>query len=519
VIDQPVSSTVATPLSPISYEQNVIVAAKGGSITFVGKLFVYGARFVIALVLARLLAAGQYGLYNLSLTAVELFTYLAQLGMATALVRYVSHFASQRDEAGLWGTLQIGFGLGAILSMFFALALFVLADTIAVRLFNEPRLAPLLQMVSLVVPAFTLSDLAAAATRGFKTMKYTVIAQNFTQPLVRLTLILILAVFVGLNARWALVASIITELIVAGLLLRFLNKLFPLRRPLQAGRREFRRLLRFALPVYGANLINRFGGNIRMLLLGIFGAVSSVGVYALASQINLLGDMFQSSLGNVAQPIISELYSRGDRRGLGRFYQLMTKWSLMLNLPLFLILVLFPGSLLALFGDSFVAGSVALGILAWTGMVDVITGLCGVMLDMTDNTHLKLINTSITLVLSVGLSLGLIPTLGVYGAALSALAAQIIVNVLRMAEVFFLFRVLPYSRGLLKPLAIAGVSVAVVLFVAQWLPPAAGASYFGINVAILLAVYIGLTLLVGLSPEDRAVAARLRRRLSARRER
>lgn len=506
--------------APVSMESTLFQAAKGSGITFAGRLYVYGSRFVIAVVLARLLAAGQYGLFNLGLTAVELFTYLSSLGLATALVRYVAHFKARRDEAGLWGTLQFSFVASMAFSAVFGVILFTLSDPIALGLFHEPRLAPLLQMVSLFVPVFTLSDMAAAATRGFKNMKYTVIAQNFTQPTIRLILIITLAVFVDLNARWALTASGLTELIVAGLLIYFLNMQFSLRRPVHAGRREGRMLLTFSLPVYASNLILRFSGNIRAVLLGMFGAVANVGVFALASQINLLGDMFHSSIVVVAQPIISDLYTRDARKQLARFYQTITKWSLMVNLPFFLILVLFSEPIIALFGKSFAEGAAVLRITAWVGLVDIATGICGVMLDMTDRTRLKLINTIIAVGLSIGVSILLIPAWGLIGAAVSMLASSILINLLRIAEVFILFRMLPYNMEFLKPAIASAATVGAMLLISRLLPPGwdnqVNLAYLIIDCLILLAVYAGATLLLGLSEEDRTIVARLRKRMTAR---
>ena len=47
---------------------DVTAAARGGGIVFGGKLFAWGARFVLAIALARLLGAGQYGLYTVALS-------------------------------------------------------------------------------------------------------------------------------------------------------------------------------------------------------------------------------------------------------------------------------------------------------------------------------------------------------------------------------------------------------------------------------------------------------------------
>ena len=514
VIEQP-GNRISEDIRPTRIERNVLLAAKGGSITFAGRLFVYGSRMVIALIVARLLEAGQYGLFNLGLVTVEIFTQLASLGMATAAVRHIPHFVSQRDEAGVWGSIQVVLGLTTLGSVVMAVCMFALADPIAVQLFKEPRLAPILRLVSFFIPIFSLSDMAAALTRGFKNMKYTVVAQNFAQPLIRLTLILGMALLLGLNAWWVLVAACITEVFVALMLVFFLNRQFPLRRPLNTGRRETKMMLKFALPVYGSNLMNRIGGNIKTVLLGMFGTVRSVGIFGIVSQVTLLADMFQQSVGTVAQPIFSELHSRGDHKELGRMYQIMTRWSVTVNLPLFLALVLFPGPILSLFGRSFIEGVAALSITAWKGFVDIATGICGIMIDMTDHTRLKLVNTVVSLVVSIGLALLLIPSYGLVGAAVAALAAEIVINLLRLFEVYILLRLLPYSASFFKPIAAGLAAVAAVFASSRLLPPEANLVYFALNIIVLFAAYTAAILLLRLTPEDRIILARIRGRLNS----
>lgn len=497
-----------------AFERTVLAAASGGGITMAGKLFKVASRFVIAVLLARLLGAEQFGLYNISLTAVEIAAGLAALGMGTAVIRYIPVFASRRDEASLWGAIQVNIGVPVIVSLALATGLYILAKPIAEDLLHQPQSEPLLRLASLAIPFFTLSDMAAAATRGFRRMEYTVIAQQIAQPLIRLSLYLGLAV-VGLNALRALAVSSLAEVVVALMLLYFLNKHFPLWRPLRAGRRDFKEMLRFSLPVYLSSLINTYGRHINVLLLGAFSSIKNVGIFVLANQVNLITDMFQGSLVTVSMPIISDLYTRGEHEQLGRYYKLMTKWSVTLNLPLFLFLMLFAEPVIAIFGSSFAGGEVVLAILVWAGLVDAGTGICGAMLDMTGNTMLKLINSIMTFVLSIGLGLLFIPSLGLIGAAIATLAAQIIINLLRLLEVFILFRMLPYSLSFLKPITAGLAAMLITLVAIRVLPPQASYSYVIIDAALLMAVYVAGIVVLGLSAEDRAVLGRLRRRTSA----
>jgi O-antigen/teichoic acid export membrane protein len=300
------------------------------------------------------------------------------------------------------------------------------------------------------------------------------------------------------------------------MLFYFLNRLFTLRRPLNTGQRNPRELLRFSLPVYFTRLIKTFRGNIQTLLLGAFHAVTTVGVFAVASRVNMVGKMFQESIVTASAPIVSELYDQGKSAQLSRFYQTMTKWTFTVNLPLFLILQLFPGVILSIFGREYVGGATALTILAWGNLVDAATGICGVVIDMTGKTGLKLVNVITVSGLLLGLNLLLTPRWGLLGAATAAATATATVNLLRLAEVYVLYGLVPYNVGFLKPIAAGIVALAAGWSMSHWLLTEETLVFTAINVAVLLAAYAAAIVLLGLEQEDRAVLERIGTRIQAR---
>jgi O-antigen/teichoic acid export membrane protein len=297
-------------------------------------------------------------------------------------------------------------------------------------------------------------------------------------------------------------------------LILFLHKQFSLKRPLRAARRDTKETLNFSLLVYVSDVIRTFGGNIQTVLLAIFNTVTQVGIFVVASRVNLISIMFQRSIVTASMPIISELFEKGEREQMGLLYQAATKWLLTLNLPLFLVIWLFPEQILSIFGQSFVGGVAALTILACRSLVNAGTGICGVIIDMTGNSNLKLINTIVTVVFTLGLNILLIPRWGLVGAATAALTATILINSLRLLEVYILFRLLPYNIGFIKPATAAVIALGVFLVTNQLFPAETNIVYIVANVIVLFAVYVATILLLGLSPEDQVVLIRLRQRMS-----
>lgn len=508
-VDKPGTLYDSETASPPKFEQNVLLTAKGGGIIATGRFFTYGSRFVLAFMLARLLGAEQYGLYSLALTTGAILGSVATFGLDSALVRYVAILNSRRDERGLWGALQIGVGFSTVLSSLFTVGLYALAYPIATQVFHEPQLTPLLQATSMMVPFLTLSDVLAGATRGFKKMQYSVIAQDFAQLLVRLILTGAFAI-IGLSPLTAIVIFTIADVVSSVFLVYFLNKEFRLRRPLRDARRDTREIVGFSLPLWISGLLSTFRNNIETMLLGALNTVTGVGIFTVAGNINLVGHMLFNAISLSSKPIIAELHGNGEIGQMNRLYRTTSRWAFTIYLPAFIITVLFPVPLLSIFGESFVDGAGALRVLAVAELVNVLTGNAGTVIDMTGYTKLKLANSIIQIILSMGVNVLLIPRWGLMGAAVGSLLGVSMVNMLRMAEVRYLFHTWPYDRSFTKPVLAAFLSIAVVLVVGSFLPPSDGLIDMIVRSAVVMALYFGLVLLLGLPPEETAVVGRTR---------
>jgi O-antigen/teichoic acid export membrane protein len=496
-----------------SFERNVLQTAKGGSFLAAGSLFEFGMRFVIAFLLARVLGAEQYGMYNLAISAAVIVASISALGMDDGMIRYIAVMVSKRDEKGVWGTLQIGFGIGVVMSILTGAGLFLLAEPIGERLFHEPQLVPLLRLFSLIVPPLTLSNILVGAARGFKRMDYSALAENVIQFVIRLVLIGVLAL-IGLNVFVASIVFGLSELAATITLIYFLHKEFSFKRPVSEARRDFREIFNFALPFWMSGLLSKFRKNIQVVLLGTLNTVTGVGVFSIVSSINMLGRVSYLSIIASVKPFLAELYTQRNLEQMGRLYQTTTRWTLMTNLPIFLLMVLYPAPLLSIFGESFVAGAPALVILAYAELANAGTGICGSIIDMTGYTKLKLINSVIWVVLLSVSNVLLIPRWEILGAAAATLISTATINLLRIVEVWILLRLQPYNRSFLKPLA-AGLGAFVgAQILGQWLSADATLVHTALHVLFVLTVYAGLTWVMRLAPEDKTVLLRLNQQAS-----
>lgn len=510
-----------TEIAPGSHsaasDRDILTAAKGGGIAFVGNLFVYIFRFGFGLVLARFLGAESLGIYSLALMVTDIVGALALLGLSTGMVRYIPIGINRKDESHVWGTIQAGLTIPGLLSLILAAAAFLLAGPLSIRVYHEPSLAPVLRVASLGIPLLALTDMLAAVTQGFKRMEYKVYTQDLALNLSKLVLSVVFIV-VGLGVVGAVAAHVVSLAIAAAMLLYFVHRLFPLNRPWRAARRNTREILRFSVPVYMSNLLGQFSGSTETLILGLFGVMSRVGIYSAALRLSGIGSAFHHSIQRIAMPMISDLYARGKLDQLQRVYRTTTKWGMTFNLPIFMVAAIFAKPLLAVFGTEFVAGSAGLIILAFSTLFNASTGVCGSVVTMTGRSKLTLINSIVYVVTNLALDLLLIPRWGIVGAAWAVTLCIVLLNVLRTVEVWVLLRLWPYDLSFLKPVAAILVSSGIAYLIQiRWLIFQPQLLQLVGGTIILSGIYALVIVLLRLSPEDHLVLDRLWARVNSRR--
>jgi O-antigen/teichoic acid export membrane protein len=492
--------------------RNVLAAARGSGLLAFGKFFNMGGRLIVALLLARLLGAAEYGLYNLAMSSATLAMAIGVFGFDDAMIRYVAIYAGRKDQARLWGALLLGIGGTFLASSLAGVGLYVLSDWLSIEIFHEPSLAHTMRLLSLVVPFLALSNVLVSIAHGFKKMEYSVLAEDIGQLIIRLVLLAVLS-FTGLSATKAALVFGISDALTCFGLIYLLNKDFKWNQPIRSAHFEIREIITYALPLWLSGMISKFRNNIDTLVLGALSSAANVGVYSLIARVNLIGHISYQSIVRSVKPVLAEVTSRGARDEMANIYQTATRWTLILNLPMFLLLVLFPGNILAIFGKSYTeAGSTtALVILACAEFLNAGTGICGSIIDMGGYTRLKLFNAISQICILLGLEVLLVPRFGIIGAASAVLIAVCYVNFLRIGQVWFLFKILPYNKTFIKPV-IAALAAAVAALGTAYLVQNRPGLVQLISETLVVFVVMGAVLLVmKLAPEDQMVAAKLYR--------
>jgi O-antigen/teichoic acid export membrane protein len=134
---------------------------------------------------------------------------------------------------------------------------------------------------------------------------------------------------------------------------------------------------------------------------------------------------------------------------------------------------------------------------------------------MTGHNRIKLFNSFSIVVISIGTNLLLIPPYGVMGAAVAAFISIALINLMRLIEVWYLYRILPYNREFLKPVLAGLFALAAIWLTSNWLDGQDAIVFMLVQGLVVLSVYLGSIWLLGLSPDDRVIVDRVNRKTTA----
>lgn len=484
--------------------------ARGAGISSLGQVVGRTLNFALQFALARMYGPAQLGLYVLGLTMVQLTNMLAQLGLSQGLVRYVAQYQAQGDAARVRGTILLALQTAFALSLGLAALMFFSAGFFANEVFGEPRLEAVLRVFSVSLPFFTVLSMAVWATQGFRTVKYDVYVHQVQLPASNVALV---AVFylLGAPVLGAAVAYVISTAAGSVLALYYLRRVFP--GLLDRGtppKSEPRELFGFSIPMIFANVGQNLNFWVGTTVLGILATAGAVGAFNVAARTAALSAIFRAMFGGIFAPMVSNLYARGKLEELGSLYQDVSRWAFTGSFAIFLITILLARDIMAVFGPQFVSAWPVLVLLAAAQAFSSSTGHTTRVLAMTGNSGVVVLTMWVSTAANVAVAAALVPSLGILGAGLGAIAAMVLQNAVAVMAVNRRLGFRPYNRDYLKPLAAGVVATVATLACKLTLPLSMGLVPVLVLCPVFALMFVGALLVLGPTTSDRQLLAALR---------
>lgn len=405
--------------------------------------------------LVRGLGCKDYGVYVQLLILFEVLSELGQCGLPQGVTRYIAIYRQDKQWDNIWATALNSFGITFLISCLLGLVLYRMADLVSVHWFKTPEMEMIIRQLWWLIPLNALFLLTTNFFTGLSHMKYRTYLGNFYQSVVWFFIVVMVYFW---HPRLACYFWGRALLFAFGLLLAFLlfQRLVPFyRQPLSETKDIAIKLISFSTPLLFISIIRRLLIKVDILMLAYFLEPTQVAIYHIASRLSNIPNLFLDPVNTAFSPRSAKLASNNNFSQLSEEYQVISRWLLILALPISLVLLLFPGELLALFDPNFSAGKWVLITIILANLFNISTGSSGIILSMAGYPKLNLLNASIVGTGNILLNILLIPRIGIMGAALATGASIISLNVLKLIEIHYLWRLFPYAKSSIKIVAIS----------------------------------------------------------------
>lgn len=391
---------------------------------FAARLFGAGVIFISQAAIARFWGAEQLGEYLVIIASVNIVAVVLPLGFQTIGTYFAAEYRARGEAALLRRFMARAYGFVVVS----ALALLVLGAPL-VGLLGEPgrvlaqHWVPGVLMAAATAVVYTNS----AILIGLKHPLASILADTLFRPLL---IVLVISgatlAFAGAQRFDALVWLLAVGFLAvsAGQFRALLRAARAVPEGTAAATSEPRRWWRFALPWVVIALATDFFFDIDLLILSNLLDRETLAVFGVATRVFSIVSFGVSAVYAIVLPEMFERNAASDRPGFIRQIGEANLLACGISLALFAGVVVGAPILMMLFGPAFAAGEAPLAVLCLALCVRSAFGPAALVLSIHDRPYAPLPAIALGMAVLVGGNLLLVPSLGLMGAALAALAAQ-----------------------------------------------------------------------------------------------
>jgi O-antigen/teichoic acid export membrane protein len=394
-----------------SYRKSAIDTIFVGAATLVQFLF---GLFIMPLI-SKTMGAQGYGIWSQATATVSLILSVTNLGLGTALVRFLASEKSREEiREGFYSVIITLFAVNLIA----ALLVFVFAGPLADNFFNGAVLV--VRLTGAMVILVTLVENCLLLIRTFQQVK--MLSAFMAAETALFTALVAFFVFRGYGITWVVLAYISVKTLEFIVLFFLIRSKIGLKWPRFSRLREF---LSFGLPLAPRGLAYwLININDRYIISYVLGA-TSLGIYAAGYNLGNIPYSVTTILSFVLMATLPQLYDQGRIDEVKTHLRFNLKYFLAIAIPFLFGAAVLGESVLRLFstqeiaaGGHFVTPLVALAV-TLLGVHNIMWNI----LLLVKKTRVLVIIWGIAAALNVGLNLLLVPSVGIIGAPVSALVA------------------------------------------------------------------------------------------------
>jgi len=456
----------------------------------VGTLCLVGLTFVSRVILIRGISPDAWNAFWFGVTLAGLLSAFGTLGLPNAIARSIPYAPSDDERRAIVrGSLLIG----SVAALGISSLLWVFAPSIGQAL-GQPEIGTGLRYFPIAVGATIVSTIIASIFQGYEDVRPNAVFIQVVNPAL-FVVFLGLADFApsdGLSYTDALIAYAVANAVTLGFLLVYLLTRLPRRLPKGPRAPEaVGRLVRFAAPLFVVGIMASVTGSGDTIVLGIYHS-AEVGTYGASLTLARLLQIGIGALGYIFLPVAAKFLRQRDTRSIQLTYTTVTKWMILLSLPLFLLFFFLPSDSLGfVYGSHYTVVIAPLQIAVIGAFVTTLLGPSTTAQVAFGQTRLLMYNAVTAAVLDLSLSVALVPVLGYVGSAIAWASANAVYMGLSLVQLAVLSRVHPFRRHLVVPLLATALPIGALLVVLHptislWVLPVLALAIAGLFVVLVL---------------------------------
>jgi O-antigen/teichoic acid export membrane protein len=378
--------------------------------------------FLLQVLLARWMSSFEYGIFTFVWIWVTVAGTLCVAGFSTAAIRFLPEYQERGGLDHFRGFLRTGsliaIGLGLAAGV---LGIAVLSGWIGL---TEPYYVTPLILACLCLPAYALTDFEDGVGRSQRWIDLALGPPYILRPLLILAFSG-MAFFAGLarDAETGIMAAVAATWLTAGIQFGLQRRRLKSRLPAGPRRYALRHWMRASVPLLLLECLVLLMLTLDILVLGVFVGPSEIAIYFAAVRTISLVSFIDFAVGAVAMPSFAALHAKDRRDEIFDLFGTMRRWCFWPSAAGTALLLLFGKPLLSMFGPEFVEAYPIMSVLAVAYLVRALAGPAQNLLSVTGHQDTAAIILTLTVLLSAGLNIMLIPLFGLTGAAIATAMA------------------------------------------------------------------------------------------------
>ena len=438
-------------------------SSSGSAWALIGTAVGAAANFAVLVLVSAVYGQTMFGVFAAATALFQLSAVLFRLGAEIGSTYLIARLRSNGSSDGARAAIVAAVVPVAVVSVLIAIGGIVAADPIARALSEDgttDTYASMLRILALALPVATIGEVLLGATRGFGSMRPTVLASNFGRQAGQLVTVGAAAMVTRrtdiLAFAWALPYA--ATVIHPALWLRRATA----GRTRSTGSIPWGPFWRYTSPQAANAAVQGGLEKTDIILLGRMTGADATAVYSLANRFVHVLVLSRYAINVSQSAAFAAGFERGDLTMIRKLADKVATWTLLVCGPALTLLVLFPDAVMTVLGAEYSAGSTSLAVLAGSVLVALLLGPVDGLLLMSGASMRSFVNSAIALALNIGLNLWLIPRYGPTGAAVAWTVALLAGRLLGLFPLQRRYAIQPLGHGLRSAVSVIAATVGVV---------------------------------------------------------